>query len=824
MRQNGNRLLCTLLLGNVAVNALLSITLAAVASSIVGFLMSTALIVVFGEILPQALCSRHALYIGASTLPIVKLFMVLMSPIAFPLAWALDALLGEDVGTVHTKREMLQYMKVHLRQGILDDESGNVMRGALEMKEKSVHEVMTPLEDVFMLPESTTLSFKVVREIFEQGFSRVPVFRGERQHIVGLLFVKDLIFVDPEDETPLASLLSIFSRGLQVVDETNTLDDVLRIFKRGHGHLALVRRGDAPRRTRTTSGGDAPAKADAARRPSYGTPTGRDGDDGASTPDRLLPKSGGGPDAAEAHGGEGTPDSSRSATPTPRSGGFIDSLNKMVRRPSMPGGYFGAEKVECGDFDDGVELADSPPDAAPPAGDPEQFVGIVTLEDIVEEIIGDEIIDETDVFVDVDNHIKVAGRGDFDFTKLRRLDAEFVDERLSLEEVQAVTAHFMTNVSQLNSPANEDDGSRLLNHDEMSALVRRSRVVELRRRTKNAHADVIKDEDKIYVRGEAAAFATLVLNGKLSVLAGKDGFRAEAGPWSVLGADALTAAEGSFVPDFSAHVATESVRCIYVHRAEYARVVFAGGPRRGSKGQRRDLTLSDGEAQYSDDGGRLRPRGSKARAGAAARRSEMAERRRRLASMAGADRRRFKKETIGKFHSAAAHSDTELKNDGDATEPDEPLLRFGGGATTPPRSPSPPSVPGSAPGALSRAADSSNSLDELRQRADLSDADCYAAGPSGNERAKNLSVDTATAQPRLRANSDMFESEPDSAHGADGPRHHPGDGASAGAMAGRNIMPLATVAPDARSPDTPPGSPGSFDEEEDEDDEVRAYA
>ena len=122
------------------------------------------------------------------------------------------------------------------------------MRGALEMKEKRVREVMTPLEDVYMLPESTRLSFKVVREIFEQGFSRVPVFRGERQRIVGLLFVKDLIFVDPEDETALTSLLGIFARGLQIVDETDSLDDVLRIFKAGHGHLALVRRGEVTKK------------------------------------------------------------------------------------------------------------------------------------------------------------------------------------------------------------------------------------------------------------------------------------------------------------------------------------------------------------------------------------------------------------------------------------------------------------------------------------------------------------------------------------------------------------------------------------------------
>ena len=58
------------------------------------------------------------------------------APVAMPLGWVLDYFLDDDVGTVHTKREMMHYMKLHVKRGELDDESGNVMRGALEMKEK----------------------------------------------------------------------------------------------------------------------------------------------------------------------------------------------------------------------------------------------------------------------------------------------------------------------------------------------------------------------------------------------------------------------------------------------------------------------------------------------------------------------------------------------------------------------------------------------------------------------------------------------------------------------------------------------------------------
>ena len=127
------------------------------------------------------------------------------------------------------------------------------------------------------------------------------------------------------------------------------------------------------------------------------------------------------------------------------------------------------------------------------------------------------------------------------------------------------------------------------------------------------------------MRGEAASYATFVLNGKLSVLAGVDGFRAEAGPWTVLGADALVSDEGSFVPDFSAHVATDSVRCVHVTRAEYERAI-TGRRRRGRRGMGTDGEESD--------------TGRRARLG---RRGEMAEKRRRLARMAGQNRARARR-------------------------------------------------------------------------------------------------------------------------------------------------------------------------------------
>ena len=115
IRKDGNLLLCTLLLGNVATNSLLSILMADITSGALGFVTSTSLIVLFGEIIPQATCSKYALQIGAKSVTILKFYMFLFYVISKPLSMALNFVLGEDIGTIHTRTELRKLLDIHVK-------------------------------------------------------------------------------------------------------------------------------------------------------------------------------------------------------------------------------------------------------------------------------------------------------------------------------------------------------------------------------------------------------------------------------------------------------------------------------------------------------------------------------------------------------------------------------------------------------------------------------------------------------------------------------------------------------------------------------------
>ncbi|KAA6358851.1 MAG: putative metal transporter CNNM2 [Streblomastix strix] len=98
VRKHGNVLLCTLQFANVMTNVALSLIIGDIANPIVSFFVSTIITVIFGEIIPQAICSRYALQVGSALWLFVYIIMIILSPVAYPLGMLLDCILGQEGG------------------------------------------------------------------------------------------------------------------------------------------------------------------------------------------------------------------------------------------------------------------------------------------------------------------------------------------------------------------------------------------------------------------------------------------------------------------------------------------------------------------------------------------------------------------------------------------------------------------------------------------------------------------------------------------------------------------------------------------------------
>ncbi|CAH0485358.1 unnamed protein product [Peronospora farinosa] len=241
LRRNGNLLLTTLLLGNVAVNVLTSIITSDLTNGLFGFVTSTILILIFGEIVPQALCSKYALVIGSKVVPVVRVLIALFYIFAKPVSMALDATLGEDIGTVFTKTQLVEIIDHHEKQQMIDKDESSIIRGAMTFGSKTARSIMTPADEVFMAPFSAVLDWVLVHSILASGFSRVLVHGASLNDIIGTIHVKDFIFVDPKENTLLSSFFQIFGRSIRSVDPDCRLSTLLHAFKSGSARLVLVK-------------------------------------------------------------------------------------------------------------------------------------------------------------------------------------------------------------------------------------------------------------------------------------------------------------------------------------------------------------------------------------------------------------------------------------------------------------------------------------------------------------------------------------------------------------------------------------------------------
>lgn len=239
VRKRGNLLLATLLIGNVAINSTLAIFLGSIASGLMAGLAATGLIVIFGEIAPQAVFSRFALSLGARVTWLVKIIIFILLPIAWPIAWVLNKALGDELATVYSKRELMKIIEEQedSKESDVGEEEERIVKGALTFSSKKVGDIMTLRTAVEAFETTEIIDNHLLEDIQDSGYSRFPVYEGEIDNVVGILYLKDLL----GDKNMNKRVGEVAKRTVDFFDEEAKLVTVFNNFLKTHRHLSVVR-------------------------------------------------------------------------------------------------------------------------------------------------------------------------------------------------------------------------------------------------------------------------------------------------------------------------------------------------------------------------------------------------------------------------------------------------------------------------------------------------------------------------------------------------------------------------------------------------------
>ncbi|XP_047160947.1 DUF21 domain-containing protein At4g33700-like isoform X3 [Vigna umbellata] len=318
-------------------------------------LISVTLILLFGEIIPQSICSRYGLAIGATVAPVVRVLVWICFPVAYPISKLLDYLLGHRHEALFRRAELKTLVNLHGNEagkgGELTHDETTIIAGALELTEKTASDAMTPITEIFSIDINSKLDRELMNLILEKGHSRVPVYYEETTNIIGLILVKNLLRIDPEEGI---AVKSVTIRRIPRVPETMPLYDILNEFQKGHSHMAVVIR-NTDKTDQHSSNNNANVR-----------------------------------DVKVDIDGEKTPQENNNLLKSKRS---LQKWKSFPNSNNSNRGSYRSRKWSKNMYSDILEIDGN---TLPTPPEKEEAVGIITMEDVIEELLQEEIFDETD--------------------------------------------------------------------------------------------------------------------------------------------------------------------------------------------------------------------------------------------------------------------------------------------------------------------------------------------------------------------------------------------------------------------------------------------
>jgi len=214
---------------------------AAVALLVVTLVVSLVTIV-FGELIPKAFAMGNADRLSLAVAAPISLFARLVSPIVAVLVLITRAV-SRPFGIDPTRSPELSAAEIRLiveqgsEQGVLEAEEEQMISAVMGLGDSKLHEVMVPRIDIVAIDETSSFD-EAVEVVLKEGHSRTPLYRESVDHIVGLLYAKDLLRIIAAGG-PKPNLRDIMRPAL-FVPESQAVDDLLNELQRRKVHMAIV--------------------------------------------------------------------------------------------------------------------------------------------------------------------------------------------------------------------------------------------------------------------------------------------------------------------------------------------------------------------------------------------------------------------------------------------------------------------------------------------------------------------------------------------------------------------------------------------------------
>ena len=246
MAEKYDKLLSTILVGNNIVNiAAASIgtiiftqMLGAERGATVSTIVLTIVVLIFGEVSPKSLAKEMPETVATAVAPVLSLLMVVFTPLTWLFSqWKrlLNHFVRSSESDTITEGELMTMVSEAENDGELTDRESELIRSAIEFDDVEVEEILTPRVDVVAVADDIPLE-ELAQTFAESGYSRLPVYHGTIDNIIGVVHEKDFYIARLKKETKIDDLVAptMYTTG------STQISQLLRTLREQHHHMAVV--------------------------------------------------------------------------------------------------------------------------------------------------------------------------------------------------------------------------------------------------------------------------------------------------------------------------------------------------------------------------------------------------------------------------------------------------------------------------------------------------------------------------------------------------------------------------------------------------------